>query len=123
MIQGKNLLQATLELDSQSKSKEEINILAAQKMILGNRSSNTLYFDKSIPKTIVELIAPYGHKVFVQGQVWGINSSDQWGVELGRQSGDKVYSVLLAEEASLENDFDSSTKGMIDAFRSMDHKL
>jgi len=122
-MQGKNLLQTTLELEKEGKSKEEINILAPQKVIPGNRPSNTLYFDKSTPKTIGALIALYEHKVFVQGQIWGINSFDQWGVELGKQLGDKVHSVLLAEEDNVMNGFDSSTQGLIAAFRSMKHKL
>ncbi len=123
LMQGKNLQQSTLELEKQGKSQQEINILAPQKVIPGNRPSNTLYFDKSTPKTIGALIALYEHKVFVQGQIWGINSFDQWGVELGKQLGDKVHSVLLAEDGNLKNDFDSSTMGLIEAFRNMKHKL
>jgi len=69
------------------------------------------------------LIALYEHKVFVQGQIWGINSFDQWGVELGKQLGDKVHRVLLAEDGNQKNDFDSSTQGLIAVFRSMKHKL
>ncbi len=122
-MQGKNLQQATQELVKQGKSQQEINILAPQKVIPGNRPSNTLYFDKSTPKTTGALIALYEHKVFVQGQIWGINSFDQWGVELGKQLGDKVHSVLLAEEDSQNNDFDSSTMGLIEVFRNMKHKL
>jgi len=123
LMQGKNLQQATQELEKQGKSPQEINILPPQKVIPGNRPSNTLYFDKSTPKTIGALIALYEHKVFVQGQIWGINSFDQWGVELGKQLGDKVHSVLLAEYDSQNNDFDSSTQGLIEAFRNMKHKL
>jgi len=56
-MQGKNLQQATQELEKQGKSPQEINILAPQKVIPGNRPSNTLYFDKSTPKTMGALIA------------------------------------------------------------------
>ncbi len=76
-MQGKNLKQAVKELKEQGKDPHEINILAPQKMIPGNRPSNTIYFDKSTPKTIGALIALYEHKVFVQGQIWGINSFDR----------------------------------------------
>jgi len=123
LMQGNNLQQVTRELEKQGKSPQEINILAPQKEIPGNRPSNTLYFDKSTPKTMGALIALYEHKVFVQGQIWGINSFDQWGVELGKQLGDKVHSVLLAEDYSQNNDFDSSTMGLIEDFRNMKHKL
>jgi len=123
LMKGKNLQEATLELEKQGKSPQEINILAPQKVIPGNRPSNTLYFDKSTPQTMGALIALYEHKVFVQGKIWGINSFDQWGVELGKQLGDKVHSALLTEEDNLKSDFDSSTMGLIEAFRSMRHKL
>ncbi len=123
LMQGKNLQQATQELKKQGRSQQEIDVLAPQKVIPGNRPSNTLYFDKSTPKAIGALIALYEHKVFVQGQIWGINSFDQWGVELGKQLGDKVHSVLLADEANQLNDFDSSTMGLIKAFKGMAHKL
>ncbi len=69
------------------------------------------------------LIALYEHKMFVQDQIWGINSFGQWGVELGKQLGDKVHSVLLAEDDNLKDDFDSSILGLIEAFRNMKHKL
>ncbi len=52
---------------------------------MGNRPSNTLLFEKLDPETLGELIALYEHKVFVQGVIWGIDSFDQWGVELGKK--------------------------------------
>ncbi len=122
-MQGKDLAQAISELEKESKSKEDVEVLAPQKVIPGNRPSNTLYFDKSTPRAIGALIALYEHKVFVQGQIWGINSFDQWGVELGKQLGDKVHGVLLAEEDSQGCNFDSSTQGLISAFRNMKSKL
>ena len=68
------------------------------------------------------LIALYEHKVFVQGLIWGVNSFDQWGVELGKQLGHKVHDALQACE-SVDNGFDSSTQGLIAAFRAMKNKL
>jgi len=69
------------------------------------------------------LTALYEYKVFVRGSNMGHNSFDQWRVELGKQLGDKVRSVLLAEDDNQNNDFDSSTQGLIEAFRNMKHKL
>ncbi|GAA6135082.1 glucose-6-phosphate isomerase [Oceaniserpentilla sp. 4NH20-0058] len=122
LMKGKSLEQAKTELLAQGKTEEEISVLAPQRAIAGNRPSNTIYFDKSTPHVIGALIAMYEHKVFVQGQIWGVNSFDQWGVELGKQLGNKVHSALLAchDEAS---EFDSSTQGLINAFRSMKNKL
>ncbi len=52
---------------------------------VGNRPSNTIHFKKLTPEVLGQLIALYEHKVFVEGVVWGINSFDQWGVELGKK--------------------------------------
>jgi glucose-6-phosphate isomerase len=124
LMQGKTYKEALAESASSSLSEGEKDILAKQKVIPGNRPSNTLFFDKATPKVIGALIALYEHKVFVQGQIWGVNSFDQWGVELGKILGDKVHSALSDEAASsAADDFDASTKGLINAFRSMKNKL
>jgi glucose-6-phosphate isomerase len=124
LMQGKTYKEALAESASSSLSKSEKDILAKQKVIPGNRPSNTLFFDKATPKVIGALIALYEHKVFVQGQIWGVNSFDQWGVELGKLLGDKVHAALLEETASdATTNFDASTMGLINAFRSMKNKL
>ena len=51
----------------------------------GNRPSNTIRFDALTPEVLGQLIALYEHKVFVEGVIWGIDSFDQWGVELGKK--------------------------------------
>ena len=51
----------------------------------GNRPSNTIHFDELTPEVLGQLIALYEHKVFVEGVIWGIDSFDQWGVELGKK--------------------------------------
>jgi len=51
----------------------------------GNNPSNTIVFDKLTPEVLGQLIALYEHKVFVEGVIWGIDSFDQWGVELGKK--------------------------------------
>ena len=51
----------------------------------GNKPSNTIHFDKLTPEVLGQLIALYEHKVFVEGVIWGIDSFDQWGVELGKK--------------------------------------
>ncbi len=124
LMQGKTLQEASADLKAGGKTQQEIDVLAPQQEIPGNRPSNTLFFDKSTPKIVGALIALYEHKVFVQGQIWGVNSFDQWGVELGKSLGDKVHTALLrVEEQKPEQDFDVSTLGLINAFRSMKNKL
>ena len=56
-----------------------------QKVFAGNRPTNSILFQKLTPRTLGMLIALYEHKIFTQGIIWGINSFDQWGVELGKQ--------------------------------------
>jgi glucose-6-phosphate isomerase len=51
----------------------------------GNNPSNTIVFDRLTPEVLGQLIALYEHKVFVEGVIWGINSFDQFGVELGKK--------------------------------------
>ena len=126
LMQGKTEQEALQELSNSEMSEQDKRILATQKTIPGNRPSNTLFFDKSTPKVVGALIALYEHKVFVQGQIWGVNSFDQWGVELGKKLGDKVNAALTAKTENtqaLEENFDNSTTGLIRAFRSMKNKL
>jgi len=124
LMKGKTLEEAISELESEGMSQEEINVLAPQKVIPGNRPSNTIFFDKATPKVVGALIALYEHKVFVQGQIWGVNSFDQWGVELGKKLGEQVQEALMIDsEADLDSTFDASTLGLIKSFRKTKNKL
>lgn len=71
----------------------------------GNRPSSLIMIPKLTPAALGALIALYEHKVFVQGVIWGINSFDQWGVELGK----KLTNELLPLDADLSG-FDGSTQ-------------
>ena len=81
----------------------------------GNKPSNTLLFKQVDPKTLGALVAMYEHKVFVQGAIWGVNSFDQWGVELGKELGNQVLDKLVNTDAELP--FDASTNQLISKFR------
>ena len=78
---------------------------------VGNRPSNTILFEKLDPETLGELIALYEHKVFVEGVIWGINSFDQWGVELGKELANKL--LPLIEGKGDASGKDGSTKGLL----------
>ena len=69
------------------------------------------------PQTLGALVALYEHKVFVQGIIWGLNSFDQWGVELGKQLEKKILPELEGDQKV--NNHDSSTNGLINAYKQM----
>jgi glucose-6-phosphate isomerase len=90
--------------------------LIPHKTFPGNRPSNTLLLPKLTPYTLGQLIALYEHKIFVQGAIWGIDSFDQWGVELG-----KVLAKNLYEDTSgkTTGSYDSSTTQLLQMWRTM----
>ena len=70
--------------------------LVPHRVFEGNRPSNTMLLERLTPYALGTLIALYEHSVFVQGTVWGVNSFDQWGVELGKVLAKKVADELSA---------------------------
>ena len=70
-------------------------------------------FDMVTPRTLGKLIALYEHKIFVQGAIWGINSFDQWGVELGKTLANELLPIV--EGKADASGHDSSTAGLIEA--------
>ena len=114
LMRGKTLEEATAELSVAGMSEDDIARLAPHKVFPGNRPSNTLLYDCLDPATLGGLIALYEHKVFVQGVVWGINSFDQWGVELGKQLANTLLPMVKSEKPV--SDKDSSTAGLIEAY-------
>ncbi len=84
----------------------------------GNRPSNTILASKLTPYTLGQLVAIYEHKVFTQGTVWGINSFDQWGVELGKKLALAIIPQLdTPDEPDLAHD--SSTNSLIRRYRAL----
>ncbi len=84
----------------------------------GNRPSNTILAERLDPQTLGALIALYEHSVFTQGAIWGIDSFDQWGVELGKKLAQAIIPELEAgEEPKLHHD--SSTNALIRRYRNM----
>ncbi len=86
------------------------------KVMEGNRPSNTILAARLTPETLGTLVALYEHSVFTQGAVWGINSFDQWGVELGKELAQVIIPELeTGEEPKLHHD--SSTNALIRRYR------
>jgi glucose-6-phosphate isomerase len=86
--------------------------LVPHRVFEGNRPSNTLLAMQLTPHTLGALVALYEHSVFTQGVIWGIDSFDQWGVELGKVLAEQVVAELVdTEHAELAHD--SSTNALI----------
>ena len=85
LMDGYSIGQAIADLRTAGMSAAEAKRLAPHKVHAGNRPSNTILLPQLTPETLGQLIALYEHKVFVEGHIWGINSFDQWGVELGKK--------------------------------------
>jgi glucose-6-phosphate isomerase len=82
----------------------------------GNRPTNVILADRLTPHALGALVALYEHSVFTQGAVWGIDSFDQWGVELGKALAQRIIPELAAS-AEETKAHDSSTNGLIRRYR------
>ena len=88
------------------------------RVMLGNRPSSVLFADRLTPHVLGSLVALYEHSVFTQGVVWGIDSFDQWGVELGKALAKRIVPELTGDsEPRLQHD--SSTNALIRRYRAM----
>lgn len=101
--------------------------LVSHKVCPGNRPSTTILLESLSPETFGALLALYEHRTFVEGTLWGLNSFDQWGVELGKTLATRLHSDLadLADLTSHQGSsaarlaaagHDSSTAGLLTAY-------
>ncbi len=92
--------------------------VAPQRVFEGNRPTNVILAERLTPRILGALVALYEHSVFTQGTIWGINSFDQWGVELGKVLAKQIIPELESvAEPDLQHD--SSTNALIRRYRSM----
>lgn len=82
----------------------ELERQAAHRVFAGNRPSTTLIYPKLDPATLGAIIALYEHRVFVEGVILGINSYDQWGVELGKELATALGPIVTGEETADHKD-------------------
>ena len=108
---GKNKDEVRDSLVREMLPANEIDALLPQRVFAGNQPSSTLLLTSLTPKILGSLVALYEHKVFVQGAIWGINSFDQWGVELGKAMASKILPAIKKPE--LASDFDTSTQSLL----------
>lgn len=92
--------------------------LVAHRSFPGNRPTSVILAPQLSPSVLGQLIAFYEHRVFVQGVVWGINSFDQWGVELGKALATTIGHELVDEDPPDLDGHDASTTALIQRYRS-----
>jgi glucose-6-phosphate isomerase len=111
LMLGRTLEEAKALLAASGLDQAEVDRLAPHKVFPGNRPSLTLAYDQLTPYSLGRLIALYEHRVFVEGVIWGINSFDQWGVELGKELATALLPMVKGEAPA--DDKDASTRGLL----------
>jgi glucose-6-phosphate isomerase len=117
LMRGKTADEARTELAADGLSDQALAALLPHKVFPGNRPSNSLLYPKLTPYMLGMLVALYEHKIFVQGIIWGINSFDQWGVELGKQLAKVIQKEM--DSGSVGDAHDASTANLLAFYRKM----
>ncbi len=117
LMVGRPEAEARAALEAQGVSGPKLDLLAAAKTFEGNRPSSFFLYPQSTPEVLGTLIALYEHKIFVQGVIWGINSFDQMGVELGKALADRIRPEL--EDGAAIGPHDASTRALIERVRAL----
>lgn len=108
---GRTAEEVRAGMEKDAISPQEISDLLPHRTFAGNQPSSTLLLTSLNPASLGSLIALYEHKVFVQGAIWGINSFDQWGVELGKAVANRILPAVRDPE--LAKSLDVSTQGLL----------
>ncbi|MFN3512181.1 MAG: glucose-6-phosphate isomerase [Phenylobacterium sp.] len=111
---GKPESEVRAELAAQGLPQDRVDELAPQKTFHGNRPSSFILLERLDPASLGALIALYEHKTFVEGALWGVNSFDQWGVELGKTLAGRILKELEGGPAGAH---DPSTAALIARLR------
>ncbi|MCR2826749.1 glucose-6-phosphate isomerase [Microbacterium sp. zg.Y909] len=90
--------------------------LVAARTFPGNRPTTSIFAPALTPRVLGQLIALYEHITFTQGVIWGINSFDQWGVELGKQLATQIAPAIEGDADALAAQ-DASTRGLLEYYR------
>ena len=90
--------------------------LVSARVFTGNRPTTSIMAPALTPSVLGQLIALYEHITFVEGAVWGLDSFDQWGVELGKVLAKQILPAIEGDQAVLDQQ-DSSTRSLIEFYR------
>ena len=115
LMRGRTLAEARALMAAKGLTGAELERQAAHRVFSGNRPSTTLLYDQLTPFVLGQIIALYEHRVFVEGVILGINSFDQWGVELGKELAVALEPVLTGKEDGAGKD--GSTLALVAAVR------
>lgn len=111
MMIGRSLDEAREIMTANGLEGADLERQARHRVFPGNRPSTTLVYPKFTPYRLGQIIALYEHRVFVEGIILGINSYDQWGVELGKELANKLTPVLAGDESAEGKD--ASTQQLV----------
>jgi len=115
LMLGKTTAQALTERAPTASRALDADTVARHRTFPGNRPSTTLLLEQLTPRALGALIALYEHRVFTSGALWGINSFDQWGVELGKALANDLLPRLASGDTT---GLDASTAGLLARLRS-----
>jgi glucose-6-phosphate isomerase len=115
LLKGRTVAEAKAQLLAQGWEDKQADQIAPHRYFSGNRPSITFVHDKLTPFALGRLIALYEHRVFVEGVLFGINSFDQWGVELGKELATGLLPVVQGKKGA--EGLDSSTVGLVAALQ------
>ncbi|SDI67742.1 glucose-6-phosphate isomerase [Propionivibrio dicarboxylicus] len=113
---GKTAEEVRKDMEKALQRPEEIEMLLPHRVFKGNQPSSTLLLNSLSPASLGALVALYEHKVFVQGLIWGVNSFDQWGVELGKAMASLILPAVHDPERAVG--LDASTQKLLAYCRS-----
>lgn len=104
LMMGRDLATATANMRAKGFEGAELDRQARHRVFAGNRPSTTLLYKRLTPYVLGQIIALYEHRVFVEGVILGINSYDQWGVELGKELAVALAPVMSGKEDASAKD-------------------
>ncbi len=111
LMEGRSLATARALMQEAGFTGQELERQARHRVFPGNRPSSTLIYPRLTPDMLGRIVALYEHRVFVEGVILGINSFDQWGVELGKELAKSLEPVLAGADVT---DLDDSSRQLID---------
>lgn len=117
LMKGRTLEEAKGQLQKAGMDAAKIDHIAPHRVFTGNRPSITFVYEQLTPYALGRLIALYEHRVFVEGVLFGINSFDQWGVELGKELATGLLPVVQGKVGV--DGQDASTAGLVQALNTL----